>query len=94
MFCIRFFIWIDVSKKKLKTPSSKRERETLNKTLKKGKFPNVFFAIFFLSLNIFYTNNGASTKATTDISFSKILSDGPDVSLKGSPTVSPTTAAL
>ena len=37
---------------------------------------------------------GAITKATTDINFNKIFSEGPDVSLKGSPTVSPTTAAL
>jgi len=38
--------------------------------------------------------NGAITNATTDINFNKILRDGPEVSLKGSPTVSPTTAAL
>ena len=39
-------------------------------------------------------NDGAITRATTDISFNKIFKDGPDVSLNGSPTVSPTTAAL
>jgi hypothetical protein len=39
-------------------------------------------------------NSGAITNATTDISLSRILSEGPDVSLNGSPTVSPTTAAL
>jgi hypothetical protein len=39
-------------------------------------------------------NEGAKTNATTDISFNKMFKDGPDVSLKGSPTVSPTTAAL
>ena len=39
-------------------------------------------------------NNGANTKATTVINLIKMLIDGPDVSLKGSPTVSPTTAAL
>ena len=38
--------------------------------------------------------NGAITSDTTDISFIKIFNDGPDVSLNGSPTVSPTTAAL
>ncbi len=37
---------------------------------------------------------GAITKATTDINFKRIFNDGPEVSLKGSPTVSPTTAAL
>ncbi len=31
---------------------------------------------------------------TMDINFMRMLSDGPEVSLKGSPTVSPTTAAL
>ena len=34
------------------------------------------------------------TNDTTDISLIKIFNDGPDVSLNGSPTVSPTTAAL
>ena len=38
--------------------------------------------------------SGAMTRDTTDISFIRIFSEGPDVSLKGSPTVSPTTAAL
>ena len=36
----------------------------------------------------------ANTTDTIDINLIKILSDGPDVSLKGSPTVSPTTVAL
>ena len=36
----------------------------------------------------------AITNATTDISFKRMFRDGPEVSLKGSPTVSPTTAAL
>ena len=38
-------------------------------------------------------NNGANTSDTTVISLIRILMDGPDVSLNGSPTVSPTTAA-
>lgn len=38
--------------------------------------------------------NGAITKATTDINFNKMFNDGPEVSLNGSPTVSPVTAAL
>jgi len=37
---------------------------------------------------------GAITNATTDINFNKMFNDGPEVSLNGSPTVSPTTAAL
>ena len=38
--------------------------------------------------------DGAITNATTDINFKRMFNDGPEVSLKGSPTVSPTTAAL
>jgi len=38
--------------------------------------------------------NGANTSDSTAINLIKILSDGPDVSFKGSPTVSPITAAL
>lgn len=38
--------------------------------------------------------SGPMTSATTLISLTRMLSDGPAVSLKGSPTVSPTTAAL
>lgn len=41
-----------------------------------------------------FYNSGAITNATTAINFNKIFKDGPDVSLKGSPTVSPTTVAL
>jgi len=37
---------------------------------------------------------GANTRDTIVISLIRILMDGPDVSLNGSPTVSPTTAAL
>jgi hypothetical protein len=38
-------------------------------------------------------NSGANTSDTTVISLIRMLMDGPDVSLNGSPTVSPTTAA-
>ena len=37
---------------------------------------------------------GAITKPTKHVSLIKIFIDGPEVSLKGSPTVSPVTAAL
>src|SRR5205809_2576899 len=40
------------------------------------------------------TNQGANTKLTTLISLMRMFIAGPDVSLNGSPTVSPTTAAL
>ncbi len=43
---------------------------------------------------VFFYIIGAITSATTDINFINIFNDGPAVSLKGSPTVSPTTAAL
>ena len=39
-------------------------------------------------------NRGANTSATTDISLIRMLIEVPAVSLKGSPTVSPTTDAL
>jgi len=38
--------------------------------------------------------SGAKTSATMDINFMRMFREGPDVSLKGSPTVSPTTVAL
>lgn len=47
---------------------------------------------FIIVLNDY--KNGAITKATTDINFNKMFNEGPEVSLNGSPTVSPTTAAL
>ena len=37
---------------------------------------------------------GTKTSAIIDISLIRMLMDGPEVSLNGSPTVSPTTAAL
>lgn len=40
-----------------------------------------------------WANTGASTKDTTLINFTRMLSAGPAVSLKGSPTVSPVTDA-
>ena len=44
--------------------------------------------------NILFSNRGTKTRATTDISLTKMFSDGPDVSLNGSPTVSQITVAL
>ena len=40
------------------------------------------------------TTSPANTMDTMDVSLIRILMDGPEVSLKGSPTVSPITAAL
>ena len=42
----------------------------------------------------YFAINPANTTDTIDMSLMRILSDGPDVSLNGSPTVSPTTVAL
>jgi hypothetical protein len=41
-----------------------------------------------------YRNNGANTSVTVANSLISTCNDGPAVSLNGSPTVSPTTAAL
>lgn len=46
-----------------------------------------------LFLLIYKTNNGAKTSDTIAINLSNMFNDGPDVSLQGSPTVSPVTAA-
>ena len=47
-----------------------------------------------VSITPYLTKSGANTSDTIVISFIRMLIDGPDVSLNGSPTVSPTTAAL
>ncbi len=60
--------------------------------IKKPRNKSVTGAFYYLKLVDY--KNGAITKATTDISFNNIFKDGPEVSLKGSPTVSPTTVAL
>ena len=44
--------------------------------------------------HLHYINNGANTNDTIVINLINIFIDGPEVSLYGSPTVSPTTAAL
>ena len=40
------------------------------------------------------TNSGANTTDTIVMSLIRMLMEGPEVSLNGSPTVSPTTVAL
>ena len=62
--------------------------------------PDAFLAsgaIFLRVLSDFYKNamvKPAITILTIDINLMRILSDGPEVSLNGSPTVSPTIVAL
>ena len=56
-------------------------------------------ASFSFNLYVYYRREYviitvAKTTATTETSFIRMLSAGPEVSLNGSPTVSPTTAAL
>ena len=50
-------------------------------------------AVEVMVQNIYPMNIGAKTKATIDINFNSMFRDGPEVSLNGSPTVSPTTVA-
>ena len=50
--------------------------------------------ILRIQLPLPQTSSGAITKETIDISLIRIFIDGPEVSLNGSPTVSPTTPAL
>ncbi len=56
-----------------------------------------FAASAFLFSNLFFQTParvGANTNETIDISLIRIFMDGPEVSLNGSPTVSPVTEAL
>lgn len=53
-----------------------------------------FISCAIQSIKLNFTINPAKTMETIDKSLIKILTDGPEVSLNGSPTVSPTTAAL
>ena len=76
---------------------------TENPTLKKGceETSDFFTALSVICLRDYShqnrlpidRNSGANTSDTTVISLIRMLMDGPDVSLNGSPTVSPTTAA-
>ena len=50
--------------------------------------------LFYFTIYFNYMNNGANTNATIVINLIKMFNEGPEVSLNGSPTVSPTTAAL
>ena len=51
------------------------------------------FPILLCVKNLLDQSKGAITRLTIAITLIKIFMEGPDVSLKGSPTVSPTTAA-
>ena len=59
---------------------------------------HLYFVYLDIILFKFYSrpepNSGANTTETIVISLISILIEGPDVSLNGSPTVSPTTVAL
>ena len=63
----------------------------------RNKKPAVAGFLFFILSNFynipFNVNKGAMTKLTIAITLIKMFIEGPEVSLKGSPTVSPTTTA-
>jgi len=59
-----------------------------NTNIKKGQSP----LTALLGINLFY-KSGAITKLTIAITLIKMFIAGPEVSLNGSPTVSPTTVA-
>lgn len=61
---------------------------------KKGPLAKSLILLFYRKSPPILTNSGANTSETTVISFISMFSDGPEVSLNGSPTVSPVTAAL
>ena len=63
-----------------------------NAPLKKKEPGRLYRALSHLRDGVIYIV--ASNNAITDINLIKIFNDGPDVSLNGSPMVSPTTAAL
>ena len=78
------------SKKKGAFPSKKRACKSFGKWICYSmKIPSAFWII---GENL--TITGVNTTATMLMSFTRMFSDGPDVSLQGSPTVSPMTAAL
>lgn len=70
---------------------------TKNQTTE-GNFPlvccNPFKTYILKSRPPCVAKNGANTSDSTAMSLIRMLSDGPDVSLRGSPMVSPMTAAL
>ena len=69
--------------------------ETFQLSIRAAKrFAEVGGAFPLYGLPPIATKMSAKTRATTVISLMRMLMEGPEVSLKGSPTVSPTTAAL
>ena len=54
---------------------------------------NYLISVVIQSIRLYWLNNTAATSETVDIILIRISRDGPTVSLSGSPTVSPTTAA-
>ena len=53
--------------------------------------PYMFFELIIIYVKAII--KGKNTRETIDINFIRIFSEGPDVSLQGSPTVSPITVA-
>ena len=69
----------------------KKEKSLDNRLYCRGI--SLFFVLYSYHYNMAMVSP-AITMLTIDISLMRMLSDGPEVSLKGSPTVSPTMVAL
>ena len=79
-----------------------KEPQTLISILKRGRAPCMSdrplnltkINSWYYFMMVLLMMKEANTMETMERSFIRMLMEGPDVSLKGSPTVSPTTAAL
>src|SRR5690606_16672214 len=96
-----YSIWFDPSLKRIEPNRTHQFNQSFTtfKSFNPSSRTISFFTWVSLSCFEVYSpssnaSSGAMTRATTDISLRRIFSEGPEVSLKGSPTVSPTTAAL
>ncbi len=82
--------------------NDKKEPQTLISILKRGRAPCMsdrplnltMINSWYYFMMVLLMMKEANTMETMERSFIRMLMEGPDVSLKGSPTVSPTTAAL
>ena len=69
-------------------------RLTTKRALRRRRAQFIYFSYQNGMYWLTKTTSAAKTMETIDSSLIRMLMDGPEVSLKGSPTVSPTTAAL
>ena len=87
--------FIDRSIREKREKKEKNEFPELKTTKARGFSHNPELSLYRSKSKLitYLKKSGAKTNATIVINLIKILSEGPAVSLKGSPTVSPTTAA-